>query len=80
MLYRALVGLADIDVVGVIGWTTPMQVNIASTTPRPTCSSCGLPARMKQTMLRRLVDLPSFGRPDETVWRQFRWRCPHQRL
>lgn len=31
---RLLVGLADIDVVGVIRWTAPMQVHIASTLPR----------------------------------------------
>jgi transposase len=73
---RALVGLADIDVVGVVTWTTPMQVHVASTTPRPSCASCGTPARIKQTMRRRLVDLPSFGRPVVTVWRQVRWRCP----
>ena len=73
---RALVGLADIDVVGVITWTVPMQVYIASTLPRPSCSSCGGPARIKQTLRRRLVDLPSFGRPVVTVWRQVRWHCP----
>jgi transposase len=72
---RALVGLADVDVVGVIGWTVPMQVHIASTAPRPTCRSCGTAARVKQTLRRRLVDLPSFGRPVATVWRQRRWRC-----
>ena len=73
---RALVGLADVDVVGVIPWTAPMQVHIASTLPRPSCSGCKTPARVKQTMRRRLVDLPSFGRPVVTVWRQVRWRCP----
>ena len=55
---RALVGLADI---GVVGWTTPMQVHIVSTTPRPSCASYGTPARVKQTMRRPLVGLPSFG-------------------
>jgi transposase len=73
---RALVGLADVDIVGVIGWTAPLQVHIASTTPRPSCSSCDTPARIKQTMRRRLVDLPCFGRPVVTVWRQIRWHCP----
>jgi transposase len=29
-------------------------------------------------MRRRLVDLPSFGRPVVTVWRQVRWRCPNE--
>jgi transposase len=73
---RALVGLEDVEVVGVIGWATPLQVHIASSTERPACSSCGTPATIKQTMRRRLVDLPCFGRPVVTVWRQVRWRCP----
>lgn len=73
---RALVGLADVAVVGVVPWTTPMQVHVTSTIPRPSCVGCGAPARIKQTMRRRLVDLPSFGRPVVTVWRQIRWRCP----
>jgi transposase len=75
---RALVGLDDVDVVGVIGWTVPMQVHIASTAPRPSCSSCGTRARIKQTLRRRLVDLPCFGRPVATVWRQIRWSCPDE--
>ena len=29
-------------------------------------------------MRRRLVDLPSFGRPVVTVWRQIRWCCPNE--
>ncbi len=73
---RVLVGLADVDVVGTIPWTTPMQVHIASTFERPSCVSCGTAATVKETMRRRLVDLPSFGRAVVTVWRQVRWRCP----
>jgi transposase len=76
LMCRALVGLEDVEVVGVIGWTAPMQVHIASRVPRPGCTSCGTAARVKQTLRRRLVDLPSFGRPVVTVWRQVRWRCP----
>ena len=74
---RAMVGLADVEIVGVIPWTAPMQVHIASTLPRPSCTTCGSSARVKQTMRRRLADLPSFGRPVVTVWRQIRWRCPN---
>ena len=76
LMCRALVGVADVEVVGVIAWTVPMQVHIASTTPRSSCSSCGRSARVKQTLRRRLVDLPVFGRPVVTVWRQRRWCCP----
>jgi len=75
LMCRALVGLEDVEVVGVIGWTVPIQVYIASTLARPSCASCGAVARVKQTMRRRLVDLPSFGQPVVTVWRQVRWRC-----
>ena len=76
LMCRALVGLADGEVVGVIAWTAPLQVHIASTLARPACSACGTPARVKQTLRRRLVDLPVFGRPAVLVWRQVRWRCP----
>lgn len=31
LMCRALVGLADVEIVGVISWTAPMQVHIAST-------------------------------------------------
>jgi transposase len=78
LMCRALVGLADVEVVGVIAWTVPIQIHIASTTPRPLCSSCGRSARVKQTLRRRLVDLPSFGRPVATMWRQVRWWCPDE--
>jgi hypothetical protein len=63
LMCRALVGLADVEVVGVIGWTAPMQAHIASTAPRPACPGCDRSARVKQTLRRRLVDLPCFGRP-----------------
>jgi hypothetical protein len=68
LMCRALVGLAEVEVVGVIGWTVPMQVHIALRVPRPVCGSCGATARFKQTLRRRLVDLPCFGRPVVTVW------------
>jgi hypothetical protein len=29
----ALVGLADVEIIGMIGWTLPLQVHVASTTP-----------------------------------------------
>jgi transposase len=76
LMCRALIGLADVEVVGVIGWTIPIQVHIASRVPRPVCASCGTAARVKLTLRRRLVDLPIFGRPVVTVWRQRRWHCP----
>lgn len=67
----------DIEIVGVIPWTSPMRVHVASTLPRPSCSMCGSSASTKQTMGRRLVDLLAFGRPVVTLWRQVRLCCPN---
>ena len=44
LMCRALVGLVDVEVVGVIGWTVPLQVHIASRVPRPACVACGTAA------------------------------------
>jgi transposase len=73
---RLLVGLPDVDVIGIVRWSAPMQVHIRSTAPRPACPRCGAPAVVKETRSRRLVDLPAFGQPTVLVWRQRRWRCP----
>ncbi len=72
---RLLIGL-PIDPIGIIGWTTPIQVHVRTRSPRPSCSSCDTPARIKQTVRRSLTDLPSFGRPVRLVWHQIRWSCP----
>ncbi len=76
-MLRVLVGLA-VEVVGVVGWTSPMQVHVASTASRPSCGSCRSAGTVKQRCRRRLVDLPAFGRPVVLVWHQIRWRCPNQ--
>ncbi|MBW3579166.1 MAG: ISL3 family transposase [Actinobacteria bacterium] len=73
-----LVGLSDVEVVGVVRWPAPMQVHVRSTGPRPACPSCGTTATVKETRRGRLVDLPCFGTPTVLVWRQVRWRCPHR--
>ncbi|HEX2028055.1 MAG TPA: transposase [Nitriliruptorales bacterium] len=75
---RLLVGLCDVEVVGVVRWPAPMQVHVRSTMPRPACSWCGTTATVKETRRRRLVDLPCFGTPTVLVWRQVRWRCPNR--
>jgi len=75
VMCRLLVGL-DVNVVGVVAWTSPMQVHVRTRWARPSCRSCGTPATVKQRRRRRLVDLPAFGRPVALVWHQLRWRCP----
>ena len=71
-----LVGLGDVDVVGVDDEATePLVVHI-QTRSRPVCGGCGGLVWSKGTSLVRLVDLPAFGRAVRLVWHKWRWRCP----
>ena len=57
-----LVGLGDVDVVGVVDEATePLVVHI-QTRSRPVCGGCGGLVWSKDISLVRLVDLPAFGR------------------
>ena len=71
-----LVGLGDVDVVGVVDEATePLVVHI-QTRSRPVCGGCGGLVWSKDISLVRLVDLPAFGRPVRLVWHKHRWFCP----
>ena len=71
-----LVGLGDVNVVGVDDEATePLVVHI-QTRSRPVCSGCGGLVRSKGIRPVRLVDLPVFGRPVRLVWHKHRWFCP----
>ena len=71
-----LVGLGDVDVVGVDDEATePLVVHI-QTRSRPVRGGCGGLVWSKGASAVRLVDLPAFGRAVRLVWRKWRWRCP----
>ena len=71
-----LVGLGDVDVLGVVDEPdAPLVVHIG-TRRRPPCGGCGGVVWSKGSAAVRLVDLPAFGRPVRLVWRKRRWRCP----
>ena len=73
-----LVGLGDVDVVGVDDEPSGLLVVHARTRTRrrPGCRGCGGLVWSKGTAAVRLVDLPTFGRPVRLVWHEWRWRCP----
>jgi hypothetical protein len=60
-----LVGLGDVDLVGVDdrGEGGPLVVVIRSRRPRPMCEACGGSVWSKGYRSVVLVDLPAFGRP-----------------
>lgn len=73
-----LVGLPDVRVLGVIDELgSAITVVIEGRGARPTCSSCGWLAVVKDRPLVELADLPAFGRPARLRWRKHRWSCPN---
>ena len=71
-----LVGLGDVEVLGVDdALDAPLGVHIR-TRRRPPCGGCGGVVWSKGTSRVRLVDLPVFGRPVRLVWHKQRWCCP----
>ena len=71
-----IVGLGDVEVLGVAEEADgPLAVHI-ETRRRPVCGGCGGVVWSKGSAPVELVDLPAFGRPVRLVWRKRRWRCP----
>ena len=71
-----IVGLGDVEVLGVddaLGG--PLALHIW-TRARPACGGCGGAVWSKGTSTVGLVDLPAFGRPVRLMWHKWRWRCP----
>ena len=72
-----LVGLPDVNVIGVAHWPHYLRVVITTRTERPVCSGCDGVVHRHDTDEVELADLPCFGRPTRLVWIKQRWRCPN---
>jgi len=70
-----LVGLPEVNVLGVGDDDELLWVHVESRAPRPVCPGCGGGVRLKDRPVVELVDLPSFGRRTRLVWRKHRWSC-----
>ena len=71
-----IVGLGDVEVLGVEDAPAgPLAVR-ARTKGRPVCGGCGGAVWSKGASAVRLVDLAAFGRPVRLIWRKWRWCCP----
>ena len=71
-----VVGLGDVEVLGVDDVPGgPLALHIR-TRARPACGSCGGLVWSKGASGVGLVDLAAFGRPVRLVWHKARWRCP----
>ncbi len=72
-----LVGLPDVDVVGVEDVACgPLRVQVRCRERDRWCRECGVRAESKDRPKIELVDLPAFGRRTRLVWHKYRWQCP----
>ncbi len=58
-----LVGLPDVEVVGVADWPSGLRIVVRSCKPRPSCACCGTVAHDHGRREVELIDLPVFGQP-----------------
>jgi transposase len=72
-----LVGLPDVNVIGVGDWPLFLRIAITTRAERPRCPGCGGAVWQHDRIEVELVDLPCFGRQTRLVWTKQRWRCPN---
>ncbi len=71
-----LVGLPDVNVLGVDDDDGPLRVHVNARLGRPSCPGCGGVVWRKDRNPVVLVDLLAFGCPVRLVWHKQRWECP----
>jgi transposase len=71
-----LVGLPEVNVLGVDDKHPVLEIHVECRGPRPGCSECGVFAHLKDQRIVTLVDLPCFGKPTRLWWHKRRWKCP----
>ena len=74
-----LIGLPDVNVVGVGEWPRWLRIAITTRAERPRCPGCGGAVWQHDRVDVELVDLPCFGRQTRLLWSKQRWRCPNSR-
>lgn len=72
-----LVGLPDVNVLGVLDVEEVLQVHVECHDTIVACPDCDVRAHLKDQRAVELVDLPCLGRPTMLVWHKRRWRCPN---
>ena len=74
MLER-LVGLPEVNVIGLHTTDDHVELHIESVAARPGCPVCGVSAQLKGWREVILVDLPFGGKSTALHWHKKRWRC-----
>ena len=74
-MVQLLVGLPDVNVLGVDDGRELIEIHLECRRSRPGCPDCGVVAHLKDQRVVRLVDLPCFGKATKLAWHKRRWRC-----
>jgi transposase len=74
-MVQLLVGLPDVNVLGVDDGRELIEIHVECRRSRPGCPDCGVVAHLKDQRVVRLVDLPCFGKVTKLAWHKRRWRC-----
>ena len=74
-MVQLLVGLPDVNVLGVDDGRELIEIHVECRRSRPGCPDCGVVAHLKDQRVVRLVDLPCFGKATKAAWHKRRWRC-----
>jgi transposase len=72
-----LVGLPEVNVLGVDDGRPVLEIHVECRTSPPGCPECGVRAHLKDQRVVTLVDLPCFGKCTRLQWHKRRWRCPN---
>lgn len=67
-----LVGLPDVNVIGVGDWPLFLRIVITTRAERPSCAGCGGVVHRRDVDDVEHADLPCFGRRTRLVWRKQR--------
>lgn len=70
-----LVGLPEVNVLGVEDGRSVIDIHVECQSRRPGCPECGVAAQLKDQRIVTLVDLPCFGKSTRLRWHKRRWRC-----
>jgi hypothetical protein len=67
-----LVGLPEVNVLGIENRYDVLEIHVERRTLRPGCSECGVLAHLKDQRIVTLVDLACFGRCTRLLWHKHR--------
>ena len=67
-MVQLLVGLPNVNVLGVDDGRESIEIHVECRHSRPGCPDCGVLAHLKDQRVVTLVDLPCFGKSTKLAW------------